>query len=84
MSRDLLGCLPLLRQEAEAFCALAGGKMLVVAAAGFEGDAAVAAVALRMQLEGCSCYQALTELLHLNAAPLVSSPHNWNPVAVLE
>lgn len=51
------------------------GKVLIAASSGLEGDAVVAAVAVRMRLAACSCHQALTYLLHQNAALLVRATH---------
>lgn len=49
-------------------------KILIAGSNGFKGDAAVAAIAVRMRLTACSCHQALTHLLHQNAALLVTPP----------
>lgn len=46
-------------------------KLLIAGSNGFEGDAVVAAVALKMHAEACSCFHAVTQLLHRNSAPLV-------------
>ena len=65
--------LPALRQGLAAeFAGPAGGKLLLVGSQGFEGDAVVACVALKMQMTGCSCHQALTDLLHQNSTLAVS------------
>ena len=51
------------------------GKVLIAGSSGLEGEAVVAAVAVRMRLAACSCHQALTYLLHQNAALLVRATH---------
>lgn len=70
VSHELLPALPRVRRACAG--AWAGhGKVLLAGSDGFEGDAVVAAVALKMQALGCTCYQAVTQLLHSNAALLV-------------
>ena len=74
MTHELLPTLPQLQQRVVSLCAGRDSKLLLAGSDGFEGDAVVAAVAIKMHEERQSCYEALTGLLHRNAALLVRLP----------
>lgn len=72
-SHDLLAALPTLQKAARnRGNQNPSGKLLLVGAEGFEGDAAAACVALRAQMTGCSCHQALMNLLQQDPTLTVS------------
>ena len=71
MIHELLPALPQLQQRVASLCSGRDSKVLLAGSDGFEGDAVVAAVAIKMHEERQSCYEALTGLLHRNAALLV-------------
>lgn len=76
MANDLFTHLPALHRKVGSKEARSLGtdarRLLIMGSQGFEGDAVVACVSLRMWMSHCSCHEGLTHLLGQDSTFVVS------------